>query len=149
MLGLAFLAGVLVVAGAPFLSRLGWGRWGTPALGWVGVAGMILGIGLRFWANQTLGAAYTRTLKILPGQAVISRGPYGVLRHPGYAGVLLMWLGAGLALENWIALVTIAFVFAWAYRRRMNAEEAMLLARLGDAYREYRRHTWRVVPFVY
>jgi protein-S-isoprenylcysteine O-methyltransferase Ste14 len=149
VIGLAFLSSLLLVLSAPFFSRLGWGNVNCPTVAWAGIAMMIVGIGLRFWANYTLGAVYTRTLKTAPGQAVVSSGPYRVLRHPGYAGVLLMWLGAGLALQNWIVLVAVALVTGRAYRRRMNAEEQMLLGSLGEAYREYRGRTWRVVPFVY
>jgi protein-S-isoprenylcysteine O-methyltransferase Ste14 len=148
-IGLAFLAAVLLVLIAPFLSGLGPGKLTNPTLAWAGVAAMILGICLRFWANSTLGAAYTRTLRTTPDQVVVSSGPYRVLRHPGYAGVLLMWLGAGLAVQNWIVLVAVALVTGWAYGRRMRAEEAMLLGSLGQAYREYSGRTWRVVPFVY
>lgn len=148
-LGIAFLTGLVLVVSAPLWSHLGWGRWGSLTLAWAGVATMVVGIGLRFWASQVLGAAYTRTLKTLPGQAVISRGPYRVLRHPGYAGVLLMWVGAGLALRNWLVLACLCLVFGWAYGRRMNVEEEMLLASLGEAYRDYRGNTWRIIPFVY
>jgi protein-S-isoprenylcysteine O-methyltransferase Ste14 len=148
-IGLAFLACLALVLIAPLLSRLGVGTFNGHTLPWAGIVGMVLGIGLRFWANETLGGAYTRTLRTVPGQSVISGGPYRVLRHPGYAGVLLMWLGAALALGNWIALVAMALVLGWAYGRRMNAEEEMLLASLGEEYRAYRRRTWRIVPFTY
>jgi protein-S-isoprenylcysteine O-methyltransferase Ste14 len=149
VIGLAFLSSLLLLLCAPFFSRLGWGSMNRPMVAWAGIAMMIVGICLRFWANYTLGAAYTRTLKTTHGQAVVSSGPYRLLRHPGYAGVLLMWLGAGLALQNWIVLVGVALVTGWAYGRRMNAEEEMLLGSLGEAYREYSGRTWRVIPFVY
>jgi protein-S-isoprenylcysteine O-methyltransferase len=148
-IGLAFLSCVISVVIAPLLSHLGLGEFGGPTTAWAGIAAMILGISLCVWANQTLGGSYTRTLKTVEGQAVISKGPYRVLRHPGYTGVLLMWFGAGVALRNWIALVLMAFFLGWAYRRRMNAEEEMLLTSIGDEYREYSRHTWRIIPLIY
>jgi protein-S-isoprenylcysteine O-methyltransferase Ste14 len=148
-IGLAFLSCVLSVLIAPLLSRLSLGQFGGPTTAWAGVAGMILGISLRIWANQTLGASYTRMLKTVQGQSIVSNGPYRILRHPGYAGVLLMWFGAGVALRNWIALVLMAPFLGWAYRRRMNAEEEMLLTYIGEEYREYRRRTWRIIPFIY
>lgn len=148
-IGLAFLGCLVLVLIAPFLSRVGLGKLDGAPLAWAGIAGMVLGMSLRFWANRTLGAAYTRTLRTVPGQSVVSNGPYRVLRHPGYAGVLLMWLGSGVALKNWIALVTMGLVLGWAYRRRMNAEEEMLLATLGEEYRAYTRRSWRIVPLVY
>ena len=110
---------------------------------------MALGISLRVWANQTLGASYTRKLRTVQGQRVVSDGPYRVLRHPGYAGVLLMWFAAGVGLRNWIALILIAFPLGWAYRRRMIAEEEMLLTNIGEPYRRYARRTWRIIPFIY
>jgi protein-S-isoprenylcysteine O-methyltransferase Ste14 len=113
-IGLAFLACVILVLIAPLLSRLGLGQFGSPTTAWAGVAAMILGIALRVWANQTLGTSYTRRLKTVQGQSIISTGPYRVLRHPGYAGVMLMWLGAGVALRNWIALVSMALFLGWA-----------------------------------
>jgi protein-S-isoprenylcysteine O-methyltransferase Ste14 len=60
-----------------------------------------------------------------------------------------MWFGAGVALRNWIALVLMALVLGWAYWRRMNAEEEMLLTSIGDEYREYSRQTWRIIPLLY
>jgi protein-S-isoprenylcysteine O-methyltransferase Ste14 len=148
-IGLAFLSCLFFVLIAPLLSRLGLGNFGGPATAWAGIGGMILGISLRVWANQTLGASYTRTLKTVQGQSIVSDGPYRLLRHPGYAGVLLMWFGAGLALRNWIALIFMTPLLGWAYLRRMNAEEKMLLSDIGEAYRNYSRRTWRIIPFIY
>ncbi len=148
-IGVAFLACLLSVLLAPLLSGLGWGRFGGATTAWAGVVAMTLGISFRVWANQTLGASYTRTLKTIHGQSLRSNGPYRVVRHPGYAGALLMWLGAGVALRNWMALVAMACFLGWAYRSRMNAEEEMLLANFGEEYRAYRRGTWRIIPFIY
>jgi len=85
----------------------------------------------------------------MQGQSIVSNGPYRVLWHPGYGGVLLMWLGAGVALRNWVALGFVALLLGLAYRRRMNAEEEMLLTNFGVAYRDYCRRTWRIIPFLY
>ena len=148
-IGIAFLSCLVSVMIAPVLSRLGIGRFGSPTIAWTGLGGMVLGMSLRVWANQTLGTSYTRTLKTMQGQSIVSNGPYRVLRHPGYGGVLLMWLGAGVALRNWVALGFVALLLGLAYRRRMNAEEEMLLTNFGVSYRDYCRRTWRIIPFLY
>jgi protein-S-isoprenylcysteine O-methyltransferase Ste14 len=148
-IGISFFACLLCVLLAPLLSWLGWGRFGGAATAWWGILAMTLGLSLRVWANQTLGAFYTRTLKAARGQPVVSGGPYRLLRHPGYAGVILMWLGAGVAVRNWFALGVIALVLAWAYRRRIHAEEEMLLMTIGAEYGDYRRRTWRIIPPIY
>src|SRR5262245_12652866 len=93
---------------------------------------MIGGLALRLWANQTLGQFYTSTLRIAERQRIIRQGPYKVLRHPGYGGLLLTWAGAGLATENWIAATIIILVMFISYHYRIISEEAMLLTAFGE-----------------
>jgi protein-S-isoprenylcysteine O-methyltransferase Ste14 len=71
------------------------------------------------------------------------------MRHPGYAADIVMWLGAGLATTNFLTLVAVQLVVVAAYRARLVAEEAMLLAAFGDEFGAYARRTWRLVPLVY
>ena len=87
----------LSLLGAPVLNSFGVGRIDAGSVGWIGLVIAILGIALRFWANRTLGQFYTRTLRVTEDQPIIDQGPYRVIRHPGYLGVLLMWVGASLA----------------------------------------------------
>jgi protein-S-isoprenylcysteine O-methyltransferase len=122
---------------------------GRPLLFWTGVTSMISGLLLRSWANRVLGAAYTRTLRVVTDQHIIQEGPYQVVRHPGYLGTLLVWLGAALALANGIAVALVSVVLFRAYRKRMEAEERMLLDTFGDEYRRYAAHTRRLIPFLY
>jgi protein-S-isoprenylcysteine O-methyltransferase Ste14 len=113
------------------------------------VALMGAGLGLRVWAALVLGAFYTRTLRTSAGQRIVAEGPYRLVRHPGYLGVLLLWLGAGLATANWIAAATIMAFMVRAYARRIQTEEAMLTATFGDEYLRFAGRTWRLIPFVY
>ena len=139
--GLALVAGPLVAR-----SR----RCQLPVrLGWFGVVMMTGGLVLRVAAARTLGRHYTRTLRTDSDQLVVTRGPYRYVRHPGYAGVLAMWLGYGLALTSLPATVVTSIPNLVAYRRRIDAEEAMLVDSLGDPYRHYQRNTKRLVPGLY
>jgi protein-S-isoprenylcysteine O-methyltransferase Ste14 len=117
--------------------------------GWFGVLLMVLGIGLRAWSTRVLGRFYTRTLLIDAGQRVVQEGPYRFVRHPGYSGSLLVWIGAGLAVSNWIAFTLVTLVCLIAYIYRIRSEETMLVARFGQEYEEYRRCTKRLIPFLY
>jgi len=110
---------------------------------------MLGGIGLRAWANTILGAFYTRTLRVTEEQQLIQHGPYRLLRHPGYTGSILLWIGAGLASMNRVSAATIAIVTASAYIYRIKAEEFMLEQTFGSAYRAYQRGTWRLFPLIY
>jgi protein-S-isoprenylcysteine O-methyltransferase Ste14 len=60
-----------------------------------------------------------------------------------------MWLGFGLAAANWLVTAGVMGIMAFAYGKRIRSEEAMLRANLGEPYRDYARHTWRLVPGVY
>jgi protein-S-isoprenylcysteine O-methyltransferase Ste14 len=149
LLGGAFLAALVTLLLAPVLNAFRVGEIGSAAVGWVGVGLMLSGIALRFWANRVLGRSYTRTLRIAEDQTVINHGPYKILRHPGYSGVLTMWAGAGLATLNWVAAAVVLVGMCGAYLYRIRCEEEMLLSALGRPYEAYRARTWRLVPFVY
>jgi protein-S-isoprenylcysteine O-methyltransferase Ste14 len=149
LLVIAFLAAALALLVAPVLNAFQVGSMTWTAIGWVGIGLMVGGIALRFWATRVLGRFYTRTLRAAAGQTVIDRGPYKVLRHPGYSGVLVMWAGAGLATLNWVAVTAVIVGMSGAYHYRIRCEEEMLRSALGQPYETYMARTWRLVPFVY
>ena len=149
VLGVAFLVAVLTLLVAPVLNAFQVGAMGWTAVGWVGIGLMVGGIALRFWATRVLGRFYPRTLRAAADQQVIDHGPYRVLRHPGYSGVLVMWAGAGLATLNWVAATAVIVGMCGAYSYRIRCEEEMLRSALGRPYEAYMLRTWRLVPFVY
>ncbi len=116
---------------------------------WLGLVIMLLGLALRVWSMRALGAYYSRTLRVTDAQVIVTQGPYRVVRHPGYLGTILLWVGSGLALANWIATVGVALLMLGVYGYRIRSEEGMLLTTFGEHYREYCRHTWRLLPFLY
>jgi protein-S-isoprenylcysteine O-methyltransferase len=134
----------------PVLNHFGIGRLAWDGIvGWTGVALMVGGIVLRNWAGRTLGAFYTRTLRVQDGQQIVRDGPYRVIRHPGYAGALLLWVGAVVAVVNWIAIAIVAPVIVGAYAYRIHCEEAMLASTFGEQYQEYQAQTWKLIPLIY
>lgn len=150
LLAVVFTLGFLLVPMALLLNALGVGRVGVaPAVAWCGVVLMLLGITLRIWASRVLGRFFTRTLRVAGDQAVVSNGPYRVVRHPGYLGDILMWSGAAFATLNWIAFAGLSLAALLAYSYRIRVEEAMLRETLGAPYRAYMARTWRLLPFVY
>ncbi len=80
---------------------------------------------------------------------LVERGPFRMVRHPSYTGVLLAFVGLGLSLGNWAALLVILLPIGAAFIHRMNVEENALSAALGSQYTDYMRRTKRLVPFVY
>jgi len=145
---LAFAISIILVVVAIALNYFHLGVV-VDVIGWIGIVVMLCGITFRVWAFQTLGRFYTRTLRISEGQRVVQDGPYKYVRHPGYLGVILLWVGAGLATANWIAAVLVTLTIVAAYRYRISAEERMLIASFGDQYEVYAEHTWRLLPFIW
>lgn len=144
-LGLSALA--LLAAPLFDLARLG-RLPGSRVLFRLGVAAMIAGLVTRVWAMRALGGAYTRTLRLVEEQRVVQEGPYRLVRHPGYLGTLLVWLGAAVALANGPTVAVVGATLLRAYLPRIHAEEAMLRDTFAD-YAAYQDRTWRLVPFVY
>jgi protein-S-isoprenylcysteine O-methyltransferase Ste14 len=117
--------------------------------GIAGLAAMLAGLLLRIWSMTTLGKFYTRTLLVTDRQEVVQSGPYRMIRNPGYLGSLLIWIGLELALNNWLAMVLVALLMSSVYVYRIHAEEVMMVKNFGNAYQEYMRCTWRIIPFIY
>jgi protein-S-isoprenylcysteine O-methyltransferase len=118
-------------------------------LRWLGLALIVAGLALRWYAIRALGKQFTVNVAITQGHQLVRGGIYGVLRHPSYTGSLLSFLGLGLSFANgWsVAIIFLPILLAFSYRIRV--EEAALLAEFGAEYREYCRSTKRLVPGVW
>ena len=140
------------VGGAILLARrlpgaaVAGGRW--PLF----VAGLVLmcaGIAVRQWAVVTLGRFFTIDVRVQPGQTVVDRGPYRWVRHPSYTGLILTFLGFGLALVNWAALAVAFLVPTAGLVYRIHFEERALLESLGEPYRRFAAGRRRLFPGVW
>jgi len=116
---------------------------------YVGVVLFVAGLLLRWGAIITLGRFFTVDVTIEKDHELVERGPFRVVRHPSYTGVLLAFVGFALTLRNWGALLVILLPIGAAFIRRMNVEEEALSRALGSRYADYMRRTKRLVPFVY
>ncbi len=123
--------------------------WNRTALFFAGICLLFLGVTLRWYSAAVLGKYFTFDVAIQSGQILIEVGPYRHIRHPSYSGALLSLLGFGLALGNWAGLAVALSCMGFAYAYRIRIEEAALASALGDTYKEYRKRTWRLVPFVF
>jgi protein-S-isoprenylcysteine O-methyltransferase Ste14 len=143
---------LLVGLGAPLLPRyvsLGdvdpvinrvdpdWIRWlGAPLIG--------AGIALVAWGVRSLGRSLTPGTEPLLGAPLITSGAYTHVRHPIYAGIVLVLTGYTLAWSNWTLAVVVGLVARAYFNRKAKAEERWLLQRY-PAYEAYMRHVPRRV----
>jgi protein-S-isoprenylcysteine O-methyltransferase Ste14 len=114
----------------------------------VGLALQASGLVLRVWSMRTLGSFYSRTLRTQDEQLVVDSGPYRLIRHPGYLGSLLIWIGFAFTSRSAIVVTGVAGFVGSAYARRISAEE-QLLTRDLPGYGEYRGRTWKLVPYLW
>jgi protein-S-isoprenylcysteine O-methyltransferase Ste14 len=116
----------------------------------IGLGILWCGLALRAWCFHTLGRYFTLTVQTSDDQPVITAGPYRVLRHPSYTGLLLAFIGVGLAVTgNWLSALVLAPVVGLGLGYRIRVEERALLSDLGADYRAYAATHKRLVPFVW
>ncbi|MFC4910313.1 methyltransferase family protein [Actinomadura gamaensis] len=141
--GGAFVAGRVGRA----LPSLDWPR-GT-ALYLVAAAIVLAGLAFRLWAIHTLGQYFRSSVHVQVGHRVVSDGPYRVLRHPSYTGLMVIFIGAGLSFANGAAMAVFLGCVTVALLIRIRVEERVLSDELGDAYREFAASRARLVPYVW
>jgi protein-S-isoprenylcysteine O-methyltransferase Ste14 len=107
------------------------------------------GIVIRQWSVTLLGRFFTVAVRARPDQVVVERGPYRWVRHPSYTGMIVTFLGIGLALGNWAALLVLAVVPTAGLIVRIHVEERALLDGLGEPYRRFAATRARLIPHLW
>jgi protein-S-isoprenylcysteine O-methyltransferase Ste14 len=115
----------------------------------IGLALFWGGISLRLWSFRTLGRYFTVTIQTSGDQPVITDGPYRVIRHPSYAGLLLVIMAVGLFIGNWWSFVCLTVATAGGLVFRIRVEERALMENLAADYGSYAATHKRLVPFVW
>jgi protein-S-isoprenylcysteine O-methyltransferase Ste14 len=126
-----------------------WMAWSSVTmpdwLRWIGVGVGVVAGGLLIWTLHSLGKNLTDTVVTRREHTLVTRGPYGWVRHPFYDSLALCVLANSLVAANWFLLPTGGLLFVLIIVRTRKEEEK-LLARFGDAYRAYLERTGRFLP---
>jgi protein-S-isoprenylcysteine O-methyltransferase Ste14 len=115
----------------------------------VGLTLMATGVFVRQWAIFVLGRFFTVDVRVHRDQTVVDRGPYRWVRHPSYTGLVVFFVGVGLALSNWASLIVLTVVPTLGLLVRIYSEERALLAGLGEEYRRYAATRPRLFPGIW
>jgi protein-S-isoprenylcysteine O-methyltransferase Ste14 len=115
----------------------------------IGVAAIVAGSILRRHCWRLLGASFTGDVRARADQPIVTTGAYALVRHPSYSAGILMNTGIGLALGSWASTVLVVLASFIVYSYRIAVEERVLLAVLGEPYREFLRTRRRLIPFIY
>jgi protein-S-isoprenylcysteine O-methyltransferase Ste14 len=158
--GLRIADGVVTVAGAWLLFfgsssysplvNYAWveaGYWPVPAwAGWAAVAVTLSGFAFAWWARVTLGDLWSGNVSRKEGHVIVRSGPYGLVRHPIYTGIILSAFATGYA-EGMAVNVAGAALITLGFWMKARLEERFLSVELGPAYAAYRAATPMLAPF--
>jgi len=129
------------------------GQLGThllPASAQLASAGLVvtsLGAAFAIWARLTLGRNWSATVTVKEDHSFVYRGPYRVVRHPIYAGILLAMLGTATVYDEAGCFLAVVFAFVgWWLKTRK--EEDFMAQEFGEEYRRYQKNVKRLIPFV-
>lgn len=147
LLGLLWLGMFLVPIIYAATNWLDFANYTLPSwAGWLGAL-LIASAVFVFWrAHADLGLNWSPSLEIREKHELITRGIYGVIRHPMYASQWLWVVAQPLLLQNWIAGFLNLLVFIPFYFLRVKAEEQMMMEKFGDQYHTYIQKVGAVFP---
>lgn len=116
---------------------------------YIGITIGLFGVWIRYSSMKTLGRFYSRNVGVQGEHSIVQNGWYRYIRHPGYLGTFLTYLGFAISTSSGVAVGINIVLFFLAYSYRINVEEQILTSKFGEKYRQYQSKTWRLIPFVY
>jgi protein-S-isoprenylcysteine O-methyltransferase Ste14 len=101
------------------------------------------------WARRVLGAFYSGHVSVIAGQPLVQHGPYRFIRHPAYAGYLLIAFGLALGYSSLIGFAAILSFLLPAVIYRIGVEEKLLGEHFGVIFEDYVSRTRRLIPGIW
>ncbi len=146
-LGIRMVIAVLVIVLIHFGAFRSHGVSSDPWRAVLGFAFFALGLGFAIWARMHIGRNWGTPMTRKEEPELVTSGPYRLVRHPIYAGILLAGVGTAVALSwQWLIAVGLAgFYFAYS----ATVEERYLTEQIPDTYLAYKRSTKMLVPFIF
>lgn len=117
------------------------------AVDWIGAAVLLGGVWLACWSRWILGRNWSLSVTLKHDHELIQRGPYRVVRHPIYTGLITAFAGTAIAIGEWRALLAVLIVSV-SFWFKLRMEERWLGEEFGDAYAQYRQRTKALIPGV-
>lgn len=118
----------------------------NPVLALVGTACAVAGAGLMLWARWVLGTMWAGRPLVQQDHDLQTSGPYALVRHPIYTGIIGLALGAMLVIGSGQTLVVLAVTLAFVWWR-VHVEDGLMTATFGARYTAYHRRVPALLPF--
>ena len=113
----------------------------------LGLALCVAGVALAIWARAILGANWSAQVQIKQGHELVERGPYALVRHPIYTGLILLFAGNAVMVGDWRGVLAVAIVTVSFWRKYL-LEEKLMTQEFGQAYLDYRKRTYPLFPLL-
>ncbi len=123
-----------------------------PRMDWMQVTGLTLialGSALFIWARRTLGKFYSGHVSVVEGQPLAQSGPYRFIRHPAYAGYILIALGLSIGYSSLAGFAAILFLLLPAVIYRLRVEDKLLAEHFGRQFNQYAVKVARLIPGIW
>jgi protein-S-isoprenylcysteine O-methyltransferase Ste14 len=115
----------------------------------IGMSLVVIGLMIRIHSILTLKQFFTYSVIKVQNQKIIETGLYKFLRHPGYLGQLIIFLGISTSISNWLSIIVMMIPVTLGYLYRINIEERFMFEQLGEDYLNYQKRTKRLIPMIY
>lgn len=109
----------------------------------------IVGLIIRISAILTLKQQFTYTVTRIENHELIEKGLYKIIRHPGYLGQLIIFLGISTSLSNWLSVISMMISVLIGYIYRIKTEEKFMIEEMGNKYIDYQKRTKRLIPKIF
>ena len=109
----------------------------------------IIGLIIRINSILNLKQQFTYTVTKIENHKLIETGLYKYIRHPGYLGQLIIFLGIATSLSNWLSILLMIVPVLLGYIYRIMIEERFMIAQMGQIYLDYQSRTKRLIPAIF
>jgi protein-S-isoprenylcysteine O-methyltransferase Ste14 len=110
---------------------------------------VVIGLIIRIHSILTLKQFFTYSVAKVENQRIIETGLYKFLRHPGYLGQLIIFLGISISISNWLSILTMMVPVLIGYLNRIKVEERFMVEQMGEHYLDYQKRTKKLIPMIY
>jgi protein-S-isoprenylcysteine O-methyltransferase Ste14 len=115
----------------------------------IGVVMVVLGLIVRIQSMVTLNNNFTYSVSKVEGHKLVESGIYKKIRHPGYLGQLIIFVGISVSMSNWLSVLFMVIPISIGYNYRVNVEERFMLEQFGQDYLNYKNRTKKIIPMIY
>jgi protein-S-isoprenylcysteine O-methyltransferase Ste14 len=107
----------------------------------------VAGLAFAVWARVTLGRNWSGVVTLKEGHELVQRGPYRLVRHPIYTGMLIMFFATALVQSHVAGFVGVLLMFT-GFWIKLDREEKLMLQQFPERYAAYQQRVKRIIPFV-